>query len=313
MKKTKIIDLNVDITDIKDMDLSQYFTAPQIAFIESGKQKRIRMRLVVDRATKRIKHLFVYSEPGLGKTYTVEQVLNLLEQTDGIAWASIEGNASLFGFGCDLAYIDYHRDKSKPMFVFIDDCDSLLLQSESVNTLKKMLDTGNTYSYNKSLMGQYNGLDDDQKEIIDHYRTPGKSGFKIELTNITFIWCSNYKLADQQDLAKLQSATKPNSTAIQKAKHEIALRRRMDAKDFDLLSNTSVNITWGWIADCILTSTPPSMVDATLEDKVEILNWMYRYWTRIKEQNISFAEKLWQDKVEDSDGYETTWELDHLV
>ena len=63
-----------------------------------------------------------------------------------------------------------------------------------------MLDTGNTYSYNKSLMGQYNGLDDDQKEIIDHYRTPGKSGFKIELTNITFIWCSNYKLADQQDL-----------------------------------------------------------------------------------------------------------------
>lgn len=287
--------------------MSQTFTDNQNTFIGVGQNKRERMRHVIERATKRKKHLYVYSEPGLGKTYTVEQVFDTLN----IEWAPIEGNTSLFGFGCDLAYINYHRKKDTHMFVFIDDCDTLLFQTDSVNTLKIMLSKG-VFSYNKSLGAQYNQLDEDQKYIIDQYRTEGKSGFSINLDNITFIWCSNYKLADQQDLAQLQAGS-GKEAKIQKSKDEIALRRRMDAKDFDLSSDNKVNETWGWIADCILNSTPPAMANTTTEDKVEILDWMYNNWDRLKEQNISFAEKLWDDKDEDPDGYKTTWELDHLV
>ena len=266
------------------------------------------MRSIIERATKRQQHLYVYSEPGLGKTYTVEQVFEDL----GIDWCPIEGNTSLFGFGVDLCYIVANRDPNKHMFVFIDDCDTLLLQTESVNTLKIMLHK-NLFSYNKTLSAQYNQLDDTQKELVDQFRTEGKSGFDVPLDNITFIWCSNYKLADQPDLTAYQTAKTPSDTKIQKAKHEIALRRRMDAKDFNMKSVVELNETWGWIADCVINSRPPSMDEATDEEIHEILTFMYSNWARLKEHNISFAEKLWQDKQEDPDGYLTYWELDHLV
>lgn len=284
------------------------FTDNQITFLGTGANKRKRMRLLIERATVRQKHLYIYSEPGLGKTYTVEQVFEDL----GIDWAPIEGNTSLFGFGVDLCTIAANRDPNKPMFVFIDDCDTLLLQTESINTLKIMLNK-NKFNYNKTLAAQYNQLEDDQKLLVDQFRVEGKSGFEVPLDNITFIWCSNYKLADQQDLNALQNAKSPSDTKIQKAKHEIALRRRMDAKDFDLSKDTKTNETWGWIADCVINSRPPSMEFATEEDVIEVLNWMYNSWDNLKEQNISFAEKLWIDKDEDPDGYLTTWELDHLV
>lgn len=281
----------------------------QEQFIGAGAKKRARMRKLIERALKRKQHLYIYSEPGLGKTYTVEQVLELLN----IEWAAIEGNTSLFGFGVDIAVIDHFRDKKKHMFVFIDDCDTLLFQTDSVNTLKIMLNK-RRFTYGKSLSAQYNQLDDDQKDIIDQYRRQGKSGFEVDLDNITFIWCSNYKLSDQVDLTTLSAKkTGKSENAIQKAKDEIALRRRMDAKDFDLSSDVKLNETWGWIADCVLNETPPNMEDATEEDKMDILNWMYHNWPRLKEHNISFAEKLWRDKDEDPDGYKTTWELDHLV
>lgn len=284
------------------------WTDNQETFMGTGANKRKRMRLLIERATKRQKHLFVYSEPGLGKTYTVEQVFDDLN----IEWAPIEGNTSLFGFGVDLCYIVANRDPNKHMFVFIDDCDTLLLQTESVNTLKIML-AKNKFSYNKTLSAQYNQLEEEQKVLVDQFRIEGKSGFEVPLENITFIWCSNYKLSDQVDLNALKNAKTPSESKIQKAKHEIALRRRMDAKDFDLSSDKKTNETWGWIADCVLNDCPPAMTDATQDDLIEILNWMYNNWENLKEQNISFAEKLWEDKQEEPDGYLTTWELDHLV
>lgn len=283
-------------------------TDNQTTFIGVGANKRARMRAIIERAIKRQNHLFIYSEPGLGKTYTAEEVF----ENNGVEWVPIEGNTSLFGFGADLAFIVRNRTPGTHMFIFIDDCDTLLFQTDSVNTLKIMLGK-NKFTYNKQLSGQYNQLDDTQKEDIDFFRVEGKSGFEIPLDNVTFIWCSNYKLADQQDLNELQAAKSPSATKIQKAKDEIALRRRMDAKDFNLSNDKKTNETWGWIADCVINDTPPSMEAATDEDVYEILNWMYNNWDNLKEHNISFAEKLWKDKDEEPDGYLTTWELDHLV
>ena len=282
------------------------FTSNQHTFIGVGAVKRARMRKLIERATNRKKHLYVYSEPGLGKTHTTEEVF----QTHNINYTAIEGNTSLFGFGLDLAQIDSLRNQDQHMFIFIDDCDTLLFQTDSVNTLKIMFEKKH-FTYGKTLSAQYNQLEEDQKLIIDNYRQEGRTGFTIPLDNITFIWCSNYKLADQKDLTRLKNTK--NDGKIQKAKDEIALRRRLDAKDFDLSSEIETNETWGWIADCLITSRPPSMLKCNDSDIEEILNWMYHNWNRLKEHNISFAQKLWQDKVEEPDGYKTTWELDHLV
>ena len=83
----------------------------------------------------------------------------------------------------------------------------------------------------------------------------------------------------------------------------------MRVLDYDVAGD----IKWGWIADCVLNESPPSMVNATDSERDEILYWMHSNWLALKEHNISFAEKLYDEMVTDPAGYSTVWELDYLV
>lgn len=273
-------------------------------FIEQGRLNRSRLRSAIERAinksTKR--DFYIFSPPGLGKSYTTEQVFAQY----GITPAVIKGNNSLFGFVTDMALIMQARELNDPnghVFLFIDDCDNLLLHSDSVNTLKIALND-RKLNYNKTLGAQYNQLEEHERAAIDHYRVEGRIGVTIPLDNVTIIWCSNYKLADQTNTA---AAT--TDKARQKCRDEEALRRRLNARDYDV----SDMILWGWIADCVLNETPTSMQSADREELEYILSWMKQNWTNLKEHNITFAEKLYEEMQLDPDSYLTAWEFDYLV
>jgi hypothetical protein len=111
-------------------------------------------------------------------------------------------------------------------------------------------------------------------------------------------------LADQQDVASATSDVKR-----QKYIDEEALRRRLNARDYEMEGNE----LWGWIADCILNETPPSMSNATRIELEQILTWMHSKWDNLKEHNISFAEKLYEEMTLDPDSYLTAWEYDYLI
>ena len=273
----------------------------QQLFIDNGALNRGRLRnsiiRAIDRKTPR--DFYIFSPPGLGKSFTTELVF----ASKGIEPVRIEGNTSLFGFVVDMSMIMTHRDPTKHLYLFIDDCDNLLLHKDSVNTLKIALQK-NVLSYNKALAGQYNQLEEIQKECIDNFRVPGRNSVAVPLTNMTIIWCSNYKLADQKDVAK---ATSDNTR--QKYIDEEALRRRLNARDYDIEGNE----LWGWIADCVLNETPPAMKKASREELEQILSWMHANWNNLKEHNISFAEKLYEEMELDPDSYLTAWEFDYLI
>ena len=91
--------------------------------------------------------------------------------------------------------------------------------------------------------------------------------------------------------------------------HEEALRRRMRTLDYDVTGD----IKWGWVADCVLNETPPSMINAQRIELEQIVSWMHSNWPNLKEHNISIAEKLYDEMVQDPDGYLTIWELDYLI
>jgi hypothetical protein len=97
--------------------------------------------------------------------------------------------------------------------------------------------------------------------------------------------------------------------AEQKYLDEEALRRRLNARDYDV----SGNVLWGWIADCILNETPVSMKNADRLQLEQILTWMHSKWDNLKEHNISFAEKLYEEMELDPDSYLTAWEFDYLI
>jgi hypothetical protein len=273
----------------------------QQLYISTGALNRNRLResilRAIDRKTPR--DFYIYSPPGLGKSYTTELVF----QQKNIVPIRIEGNTSLFGFVVDMAMIQTNRNPKQHLFLFIDDCDNLLLHKDSVNTLKIALQKG-ILAYNKSLTAQYNQLEDIQKECIDQFRVQGRNGVSIPMDNMTIIWCSNYKLADQKDVARATS-----DTQRQKYIDEEALRRRLNARDYDVEGNE----LWGWIADCVLNETPTSMKSASREQLEQILVWMHANWSNLKEHNISFAEKLFEEMELDPDSYLTAWEYDYLI
>lgn len=273
----------------------------QQLYINTGALNRKRLResilRAIDRKTPR--DFYIFSPPGLGKSYTTELVF----AEKKIEPVRIEGNTSLFGFVVDMAMIVTNRDPKKHLYLFIDDCDNLLLHKDSVNTLKIALQKG-VLAYNKALAGQYNQLEEYQKECIDNFRVAGRNSVAIPLTDITIIWCSNYKLADQKDVA---GATSDNQR--QKYIDEEALRRRLNARDYDVKGDE----LWGWIGDCVLNETPVSMENASREELELILSWMYSNWSKLKEHNISFAEKLYEEMCLDPDSYLTAWEYDYLI
>lgn len=276
----------------------------QELFIQQGKLNRARLRKAIERAisnsTKR--DFYIFSPPGLGKSFTAEAVF----AENNIEPACIKGNTSLFGFCVDLALIMQHRAFHAPkshLFLYIDDCDNLLLHHDSVNTLKIALND-RMLNYNKTLGAQYNQLQEHEQEALDHFRVQGRNGVSIPLNNITIIWCSNYKLADQTQTANATSDAKR-----QKYIDEEALRRRLNARDY----NVEGDVLWGWIADCVLNETPPSMQTADRDQLEHILNWMHANWPSLKEHNISFAEKLYEEIELDPDSYTTAWEYDYLV
>ena len=274
------------------------FSSTQNINIEHGAEKRKRLAMTVQRVIKRPKHTYFFTEPGYGKTFTIEQELKAAQSE----WVPIKGNTSLWGFIVDLAQIVAFKDPGS-MFIFIDDCDNLLLHQDSINTLKIAL-ADNKLVYNKSLSAQYAQLEETQQDAIDTFRREGRNGVEIPLDDITFIWASNYKLADQGDYTE-------KTTANQKQRmiHEEALRRRMHVLDVVM----DKNISWGWIADCVLNSTPPSMMNATVEEKMICLDWLWAMWDSVKEHNISFVEKLYDEMVVDPDTYKTAWELDYTI
>jgi hypothetical protein len=276
----------------------QLITETEKLFISQGAINRKRLRAAAARAVTNKDHTYIYSPPGLGKTYTIEDEFN----KNAANWVPIKGNTSLWGFITDIAMIVANKDDDD-IIVFIDDCDTLLTQTDSINTMKIALNDG-VLEYKKALGAQYAMLEEDQQIAIDKFRQEGRTGVSIPLDGIKFIWASNYKLADQQDSANAKS-----DRQVQRCMHEEALRRRMRTLDYDVTGD----IKWGWIADCVLNETPPSMVNAQRVELEQIVAWMHSNWAALKEHNISIAEKLYDEMVQDPDGYLTIWELDYLI
>jgi len=274
----------------------------QQLLINDGGLHRKQLQKAVTRALSKTskRDFYIFSPPGLGKTYTVEKQF----AQQNIECVPIKGNASLWGFIVDMATVVSLRDPKEHLFLFIDDCDNLLLHGDSVNTLKIAFDE-NKLNYNKQMMAQYAQLTEEEQGYIDNFRNEGRNGISIPLDNMTIVWCSNYKLATKQDVNKAEKG----SNKWFKFTHEEALRRRLNARDYDVDMDTA----WGWIADCVLNSTPPSMKTATLAQKEEILDFMYKYINRVTELNITFAEKLYEEMELDPITYSTSWEYDYLI
>ena len=188
------------------------------------------------------RHHYIVSDPGAGKTYTVQKIADLYK----IPLVKIQGAASMNAIIVYLATIAYTRTDKK-LFIWIDDCDYIFMDNSSLSVMKGAIDEDrNILVWNKNMATQIliyenssNESDKIKAEALRSYQPPGSVGVEIPTDNMTFIITSNRFL------------TKPNSDLDTHRKmNEAAIRDRVIYTHYNLSAGES----WGWVASILLST-----------------------------------------------------------
>ena len=275
------------------------------ALDRGGKHRKRLLQLVGNinsvKGNEKYPHLYIYSPPGLGKTFTVK---NHLEESK-IFNVPVFGNVSMFAFGIQLAVIAFENHFNHKVIVYVDDCDELFKTEVSCNTMKNVLDGNKTFTYEKSLASQWSHLSDLQKDAITYFSTEGKSGFSVPTDNLVFVFTSNFKLPIDDDVREARAKGKSKSVLIG---HKNAIRSRCRVADFDLSDEEE----WGWIADVVLNTNCLDHLRISESDRQVILDFLWYNWNHLTERSIRLVEKMSGTMIEYPENYKSVWEIDYL-
>jgi hypothetical protein len=274
------------------------FTEEMLQYFFEGQEQRKRLSLLRDKIvsmgqddTKR--HLYLYSEPGLGKTHTISNVLI----KEKIPHLVITNNVSMWAFGVNLATINYLReDKEQPITVFVDDCSAIFNNQENINIMKVVLDKNGFFSYQKHL-NLINQLNDVQQRAIRHHMTETEMGFKVNCNNINFIFASNVKLPIQIQM-----------NMSQRNMDLFAIRDRCKVLDFSL----KPLVQWGWIVD---TAFNTNLINPLCPKEIieESSIFMFNNWSSLKTKSIRTIKDLCDEYVLDKVNYKTIWKHEYIA
>lgn len=276
----------------------------QIIALEIGKKERKRLSYIVRKAVKnsptaQYPHTYIYSPPGLGKTYSVTQEL----KESGLPFFELSGAVSMFAFGISLATIRFKMPKGTPIIISVDDCDSIFKNEENTNIMKNVLSGKRIFAYEKSLVSQIANLNDVQQAAVVHHSTEDRMGFTVPTDEMIFIFTSNFRLPTDDEAAIARDRGGNKNTLIG---HRNAIRSRCKTMDFELNKQQH----WGWLADVMLNEIVNDCL--TEKDKHIILNWIWDNWDNMTERSIRTVEKMAETICEEPEDYLMAWEIDYL-
>lgn len=256
---------------------------------------------VTNSTFNKYRHLYIYSPPGLGKTYSVRSMMDEL-RTHHI---ELTGNTSIFAFGIMLAVVQFNNPDLLPLVVFVDDSDELFRTESSCNAMKNALEGANKFTYEKSMANLEDKISDVQLEAVRYFRDEGKSGFEVPTHNLKFIFTSNNRLPLDNEVVKAKKKGAAKSPLIV---HRNAIRSRCRVLDLDL----SKTEHWGWLADVALNTNCITDLGIEKNSTNEILMYVWHNWDHLKERSIRVVEKMGVTMKEHPENYEKYWRMDFL-
>jgi hypothetical protein len=268
--------------------------------IEEGKTQRKRLVNCVERAINSdlgiaYPHTYIYSPPGLGKTYMVNKYLKEKE----INYYEISGALSMYVFGINLATIKFRHPEEKVVIV-VDDCDALFKNEESINIMKNVLSGNKCYTYQKNIAPQMNQLTEFQSNAVSNFLIGDQIGFRVPTDNLVFIFTSNFKLPTDLEAFGLNAKRAVSNRKL----HLNAIRSRCNTVDFELNKIQH----FGWIGDVVLND----FSELNSNHKEEILIWLWMNWDRLNERSIRTIEKMMQIIDLNQGEYQSLWSIDFL-
>jgi hypothetical protein len=274
--------------------------------LEKGQAKRNRLKEMIDvtarfNTTDKFSSLYLVSEAGMGKSFTVNKHL----EESGVPFYNVTGSTSTFALGVKLACINYNNPNLENLIVSIDDCDDLLANANSCNVLKQMLDGNREFNYERSLLSQMPGFSDEQTTAISYYSQEGRMGFRVPVHNIRFIFASNIELPDDQKLKKARTKGSSRSVILS---HRNAIRNRVINGNFILKPDEH----FGWLLDVVNNTSCLDGFNFNDTDKSRIMDFMKMNWSLLTEHSIRTIEKLAQIMVSYPDRFENIWMMDYI-
>jgi hypothetical protein len=277
----------------KIKNTSTPFSEELMGYIKDGKIQRERFQLLTEEIiqssnTDNYPHLYIQSQPGLGKTYTIENGF----KKNKIAFHKLSGSLSMFKFGVKLAVIAKDLGKKDMTYIYIDDMNELLKNEENINIMKNILRDEKTYSYQKNMRNLMNSLDPLETAAVEKFIKPG-GGFVVPTHNMVFIITSNTKLPNTDEVRTI------------KDRHLNAIRDRVNVKDFTMKPTTM----WGYITDVILSST---VISKSIPEsiRVEACQFFYDNWESLNNRSIREVERMLQAYEKHPKQYKLIWETE---
>jgi hypothetical protein len=275
--------------------------------IQMGGNKRRRligmlMRFVEANQQESYSHLIISSRAGLGKTHLT---LSLFQEA-GVTYYVISGNISMFGLGIALAVIQYLNPALLTVYILIDDCDTFFSDVASLNTLKNVLGKNGHFRYEKSLSSQLKYLTENQRKAIEHFGGDGRMGFVVPTHNLRFVFTSNIRLPNDNEILSSRSSSKFIILT-----HQNAIRSRCRVLDINLKEEEN----WGWIADTIHNTDCLTSKGLTKEQIQDISDYLWLNWDDLSERSIRTAEKMAETIIANPNPliYPTIWDIDFLT
>lgn len=117
--------------------------------------------------------------PGIGKTYTINRLLEHAENKGQIEFKKVSGYMT-----ATMLYQLLWENRKSNQIIMIDDCDAIFYSDDAANLLKAALDTGDT----RVVSYKVSGMGDDEEEGADG-EIPSEfiyEGRMIFVTNIDF-------------------------------------------------------------------------------------------------------------------------------
>lgn len=276
------------------------FTSNQQEYIKRGEMLTLQLQEKIRQALGKTddeiipkRHHYIASSPGAGKTFTVEKTA----AQEGVELIKIHGVASMNAITIQLACAAYLKPFEQ-LKIWIDDCDSIFVNKESLSVMKGVLDEDrNVLAWNKNLTSQIqiyensdSAADQLKAKALRSFQPVGQVGVEIPTHNMTFIITSNHFL------------TSPNSPLnTQRKMDEAAIRDRVAYKDYKL----SKEHNWGWTAATVMSG---NIYGLSKEKKHLLLDWMYSNWDRLSATSLRSVRERAAEMINNPTNYPDYWE-----
>lgn len=251
------------------------------------------------------RHTILSGPPGVGKTYGTQE-----ECVKGkIKYIKIEPGMTDIALTIKLACAVYSLRSTEELVVILDDADDVVFSDyQTLNKWKiAMADTDYdqglipTYNHPVSMTNTLTSLqkqaenDPSRQGIVDalkSFMSPDSVGVSIPTDRVRFIVLCNLDLEDPKSFrsAKLRSAVLP-------------VLDRMKYKRI----NVDWEKQWGWTAYVLGETQPFDEHELTKQQKIELMNWMYSNWEKLRSTSYRTVRRLAEAMINDPDDYIDQW------